>query len=649
MKGFDAPVTAWSVLDELRVESRFEARRTPAELLPLVGREAELAELQASWQSAAAGAGQAVLVVGEAGLGKSRLVVALREALPPASFTLRYYHGVAQYRETALYPIMNRLEREAGFARDDDREAKLDKLEALSAAFAVDVAGTASLFATLLSVAHKGRYPALDLSPRLQKEKTFAALEDQLAALATDRAVLVVFEDLHWVDPTTIEFLERAIGRLRESPVFFVMTARPEFEPPWAQKTCTRVRLERLRADETKTLIANISGGKRLPTELVDNILDKTDGVPLFTEELTKAMLESGHLVERQDHYALAGELPSLPIPSTLQDSLMARLDRLAAAKEVAQIGAVIGRQFAYELLAAVAPGSTETLVSSLDQLVAAELVDCNGAPPSAVYTYRHALIQDAAYSSLLRKERRRLHGRIGEALAGDFAQKLNPRPELLAYHYTRAERPEAAIGYWQQAGDQARSRASHSEAVRHFTAALGLLDRLPADRQRDLLELRIRVALGINLEASGGYASLQVQQNYARARELCESLGHTTEQVPALLGLNVFHLVRSDGVLACELAEEAVRLCEQTEGASYSIDALAALGHVLAFLGRIEESRPVLERCVALSRTTPRGTQTPITAQSSRAVARIAQCRALDFGVPRPSVAPHRRCAGTR
>jgi predicted ATPase len=447
---------------------------------------------------------------------------------------------------------------------------------------------------------------------------------------------------VHWIDPTSRELLDRLVDRVRDLPMLLVMTARPELKSPWPEPKCTTLDLSRLSAAEAAVLAGYVAGGKTLPRGVVDTIVAKTDGVPLFVEELTKTLLESGLLEDRADGYALTGPMPDLAVPNTLQDSLRARLDRLPeAAKEIAQIGATVGRQFSYELLAAVAPHGPDEFRAALEQLTAADLVHCDGTPPRCVYTFRHALIQEAAYSSLLRAKRRHLHREIALALEKHFPETIDERPELIGHHYAVAGQAEKAIPYLRRAAGLATDRAAHTEALVHVDTALKLLGDLPDDAHRKQLELGLRVALGINLEATGGYAAAQVQKTYARARELCNELGHTVESVPVLLGLYVFHLVRADHVLARELAAQCMELSEASGRVDYLIDSCAAFGHVLPFLGELDAARPVLERCADLSGSRGTAPLARITAQDP-AIASLAQLAVVSWmqGYPQRGLA---------
>jgi class 3 adenylate cyclase/predicted ATPase len=626
LKGFAVPVLAWRVAGEIEAATRFDALHDASRLTPLVGRDDEVLQLLEMWRAARDGKGRAVLVIGDPGIGKSRIALKLRQQLAGTPHASLAFSCNLSNRDSALFPVISRLEHAAGFARGDTANTKLDKLEALIGGHSPETREVVGLCSALLSVSTAGRYPPLDLSPKLQKERIFDALLDLLARLTRDRPVLTIVEDVHWLDPTSRELLERVVAEVPKLPMLLLLTARPEFRSPWSEAECTTLRLSRLQAEQSTQMVHHVAGGKTLPAGVLDTIIAKTDGVPLFIEELTKTVLESGLLEERDDTYALKGPMPDLAIPNTLQDSLMARLDRLSeGAKELAQIGAAVGRQFSYELLAAVAPQGPDEFRAALEQLTTVDLVQREGTPPRCVYTFRHALIQEAAYSRLVRAKRRRLHHEIAAALEKHFPETMDERPELLAHHHASAGQAPKAIPYLRRAAELATDRAAHAQALVHVETALELLGELPDDDHRKQLELGLRIALGINLEATGGYAAEQVQRTYARARELCDELGHTVESVPVLLGLYVFHLVRADHAVARELAAQCMELSEASGRVDYLIDSCAALGHVLPFLGELEAGRPILERCADLSGARRGGAVTRITAQDP-AIASLAQ-----------------------
>ena len=473
VKGFAEPIRAWRVLRESAIESRFEALRSSE--TPLVGREEELDLLIPAWQQAKGGERQVVLVSGEPGIGKSRLIASLLDRFQQEPHVCLRYFCTPHHRDSALFPFISQLERAARFERADTPEERFEKLEALLTPTSDRPSEEIPVLAELLSVPIPARYAPLVLSPQQKKGRTLEALLVQLERLARARPVLMVFEDLHWIDPTSQELLDHTIQRVGSLPILLIATFRPEFKPPWQGSSYIRIcALNRLTRNEAVSLIERLTGGKALPPEVLHDIVQRTDGVPLFVEELTKVVLEGGFLQEQADRYVIDGPLPPLAIPNTLQASLMARLDRLAPAKEVAQIGAVIGREFSHELLAAVAAQDDQSLRSALDRLIDSGLILRHGVPPTAVYAFKHALIQDAAYATLLRSRRIDLHARIAHLLEERFPEMTEAQPELLARHYSEAGLGEPAIAYWQRAGERAIERSANFEAVAHFQTRPG-------------------------------------------------------------------------------------------------------------------------------------------------------------------------------
>jgi class 3 adenylate cyclase len=407
LKCIAEPVRAWRVLGPGRAMGRFEAREAMAGMAPLVGRDAELAQLLRCWTLAREGEGQLALLSGEPGIGKSRLVRAVSERLRTERPTTLFYQSSPHHAHSPLWPVVEQLGRAADIARSDAAVAKLDKLEALLGTGVDDVASLAPFFAELLAVPAQTRYPPPQLTPQQLKQRQFEALLTYLEGLATRRPVLLVIEDAHWIDPTTLELFDLVVQRLRHLRVLLIVTYRPEFSVPWAgHGHPTLLPLTNLSRQEAVALIESVTVGKALPPEVTGEIVAKTDGVPLFVEELTKTVLESGLLRDAGARFALAGPLPPLAIPTTLQDSLLARLDRLAPVKDVAQTAACIGREFSYELLSAVAAQPPRSVRRALEELVAAGLVFGHGEPPEVRYTFKHALVQEAAYRSLLRSRR---------------------------------------------------------------------------------------------------------------------------------------------------------------------------------------------------------------------------------------------------
>jgi predicted ATPase/class 3 adenylate cyclase len=602
LKGFDDSIPAWSVVDERSGISRFSARRPGYRQVRLIGRREQRDQLDAAWARSRTGEGQVITLRGDAGVGKSRIVQALRERLQAEPHTELSFHCSPRFSNTALYPITSQLRRDAGLTPSDPPDLALKKLAGLLADFDQD-AGTSDALpylATLLSVPLGEHQPTVATTPERQKARLFELLEAKLAKLAAQQPVLLLFEDLHWVDPTTAQLIEQLIGIIAGLPVLLVVTARPDFEPPWAGHPGTAtVVLPGLDREGSLELIDGISGRRPLPPEVLEQILDKSDGVPLFVEEITKAVLESGLLREVGGRYVLTGPLPGFAVPSTLRDTLMARLDRLGAAKEMAQVGAVIGREFSLPLLAAVSARPEHQLRPAIAQLVDSDLVECGTADDgTAVCLFKHALLQEAAHSTLLRRNRQQLHRRVAEALEQQsFGVAEEASPELLAHHYAAAQMPERAIPYLQRAGMRASERAAHTEAIRHYRAAADMLMELPKNAERHQLELGIRVHLGLSLSAARGYAAPDVEDTYQRARELCHLLGEGVDLFPVIRGLCTFYIVRAQLSTAREIAEQCVRLGEQSTEAVHLIEGYTALGYTEFFLGDLTEAEIALQR----------------------------------------------------
>ncbi|MFZ2138988.1 MAG: adenylate/guanylate cyclase domain-containing protein, partial [Xanthobacteraceae bacterium] len=494
LKGVGEATRAWAALRASSVASRFEALHSSG-LTALVGREEEFDLLRRRWTRAKNGEGQVVLLSGEAGIGKSRLTAALLESIAAEPHVRLRYFCSPQHTDSALYPIIGQMERATGLAHDDSPQARLDKLDALlvqTATSALD----AALFAEMLLLTNDGRYPTIELTPQQQRQRTLEALASQLEALTRTSPVLMVFEDVQWIDPTSLEALGRAVDQIRTVRVLLIMTFRPEFDPPWiGSPHVTALVINRLGLREIEAMISRVVGDKPLPANVRQDIIERTDGIPLFVEEMTKAVLEaeSEGAVER---VVAAVPSPALAVPASLHASLLARLDRLGPGKELAQIGAAIGREFSHSLLAAVMRKPERELGSTLDRLIAAGLLFRHGVPPHATYLFKHALVQDAAYGTLLREPRRALHARIAEALESHFAETAESQPELLARHCAEAGLIEKAAALWGKAGQRSLARSALVEAAEQLTRAIGQIATLPptADLRRE--EIRLQVAL---------------------------------------------------------------------------------------------------------------------------------------------------------
>jgi predicted ATPase/class 3 adenylate cyclase len=613
LKGLPQPIEVYQVLSERTARSRLDAVGSTG-LTPLVGREPEVALLRERWAQVKEGMGQVVLLSGEAGIGKSRLVEVLKEqvgAEPQAWLTP--CQCSPYYQHTALYPIIDLLERVAlRFEREDSPEQKRRKLEGFLVQYGLPLAEVVPLLAALLSLPLPADDASLMVSPEQQKQRTLHALLTILLRMAAQQPVLFVVEDLHWVDPSTLEFLTLLVDQGPTARILALWTFRPDFRPPWTGRAhLTQVTLPRLPHRQAAEMTGRVAHGKALPAEVVAQVVAKTDGVPLFVEELTKMVLESGLLQEREEGYALTGPLPPLAIPTTLHDSLMARLDRLAAVKALAQLGATLGREFSYELLQAVAPWDEETLHRGLQQLVAAEFLYQRGLPPQATYLFKHALIQETAYQSLLRSTRQQYHHRIAQVLEARFPKSGETQPELLAHHYTEAGLAEQAIPYWQRAGQHASERSAHVEAISHFTTGIELLTTLPETPERTQQALTLYIALGAALQITKGNAAPEVEHAYTQARALCPQVGETPQLAPVLFGLWRYYNTRSQLHTARELGDTLLRLAQHAHDPALAVVAHYALGATWFWLGALPAARQHLEAGIA--RYTPDQRRAPV------------------------------------
>jgi class 3 adenylate cyclase/predicted ATPase len=601
LKGLGDPVQAWVVTGSSRIEGRFEAHHE-TKLTPLVGREEELELLLRRWQRAKTGEGQVVLLSGEPGIGKSRLTVALQERLQHQPHSRVRYFCSPHHTDNALYPTITQLERAADFERRDTSETKLDKLVSLldqPSGHGSDI----QLLTELLSIPTGDRYAPLNVSPQRKKEKTFEALLRQLEMLARQRPVLVVYEDVHWIDPSSRELLDMTVERVANLPVLLIITFRPEVAPPWtSQAHVTNVGLNRLSRRDGAALVGSVAGSEALPDEIMEEIVERTDGVPLFVEELTKAVLEAG--VDDKDRRGTVSTVPRRPlaVPATLHASLMARLDRLGpVAKEIAQIGAGIGREFSYELLAHVAQKSGANLRAALGSLSKAGLVSCRGTPPQAAFLFKHALVRDAAYGTLLRGQRRELHARISAMLEDRFPEIVIADPALVARHCAEAGLAEKAVLYWRRAGEQAMARSAMKEAVAHLRKGLGVLSTLPDGLSRRQQELDLHIALRPALAATKGYSAPDVGETIARARALAEQADRSEYVVSLLYGQWAFHLIRSEHKLALLVAEQLEKVGEARNDVAAQLQGRVANAVTRLLLGEFVAARALLEQCQGL------------------------------------------------
>jgi predicted ATPase len=566
LKGLATPLHVAQVVSATEVQQRFDVAAARG-LTPLVGREHEVGLLRERWGQVQAGHGQIVVLSGETGIGKSRLVQVVKDEMSSATALRLEYHCSPYHQHSAFYPVIAHLERVLAWRQDETPTDRLRKLEDALRPYPLPLAEVVPLVAAMLLLPLPAeRYPPLTLPPQRQKQKTLEALLTWLLALTEQQPVLFVVEDLHWIDPSTLEFLTLLVEQGPTARLLTLLTCRPEFQVPWGLRThLTPIALQRLPQPQVEAMIARLTGGKALPPAVLQQVVTKTDGVPLFVEELTKRVLESGLLRETEEHYALTGPLPSLAIPATLHDSLMARLDRLGTVKAVAQLGAVLGRTFAYEVLQAVTPLDEAPLQQALARLVDAELLYQRGAPPQATYLFKHALIQEAAYQSLLKSTRQQFHQRTAQVLETRFPASVETQPELVAQHYSAAGRHEQAIPYWQRAGQQASDRSAHLEAISHVSIGIALLKTLPETPERIQQALSLHIALGAALLKTKGHAAPEVEHAYTQARTLCQQVGETPKLGQVLSGLWTFYLVGSQLHTARELGGNSAAL-----GATY-------------------------------------------------------------------------------
>jgi len=601
LKGVSSPVEVYRIVGESSVQSRFEVAVTTG-LTPLVGREQEVGLLVECWEQVKEGMGQVVMLSGEAGIGKSRLVRVLRERVagePQARVECRCS---PYYQNSAFYPVIEHLQRLLQFRREDSPQEKLSKLEGALEGYGFSLKEVAPLFASLLSLSLPDRYPSLNLTPQRQKQKTLEALLAWLLKEAERQPVRFVMEDLHWVDPSTLEFLSLLIDQVPTARILALLTFRPEFRPPWGPRShVSQITLNRLARKQVEVMVEKVTGGKSLPAEVVQQVVTKTDGVPLFVEELTKMVLESGLLREGDGQYELTGPLPPVAIPTTLQDSLMARLDRLSTVKEVAQLGATLGREFTYELLQAVSPLDEATLQRELTGLVEAEFLYQRGLPPQARYIFKHALIQEAAYESLLKSKRQQVHKQIAQVLEERFPETATTQPELLAHHHAAANQKRQALIYAQKAGIMALQRSANVEAIEHVKQALNWLDAVEDERERAKAELALNGIFTPALMASQGYGDPALGATARRSLALIDFLGDDPQVFPTLWALTAYHHVRSDRHQARTLAQRYVHMAERAGNTSQLVTGLPILAQCVWIEGNFEEAKALLERAILL------------------------------------------------
>ena len=608
IQGFAKPVAAWQVAGKTAVTSRSHALQG-SDLLPLIGRDEEIELLLRRWERAKSGEGQVVLLSGEAGIGKSRLTVALLEQLAREPHIRLRCFCSPQHTDSMLYPVIGEMLRAARFAHDDSQQVKTDKLDALLAQSSTPPQD-AALFAEMLSLPNDGRYPPVEVEPQLRRQKTLKALDSQIEALARINPVLVIFEDAHWADPTSLELFARTVDLAVSHRLLILVTFRPEFRPPMIGRPhVTELTLHRLASSDIHFLIEGVVGSRSLPARIRQDIIERTDGIPLFAEEITKAVLDAEGESDAQRAFA-GGPTPVVAVPASLQASLMSRLDRLGPAKNVAQVGAAIGRAFPHMLLAALVRKPKEELDSDLDRLIAAGLLFRHGTPPYANYLFKHALVQDVAYSTLLREQRRTLHARIAEILESQFAEIAESQPELLARHYTKADLIEKSARLWGKAGQRSQQRSALVEAAEQLGQALAQIATLPSTSDLRREQIILQVALLNTLMHVKGYGAPETKAAVAQVRALIEQaerLGEPPDDpsllLSALFGQWIVNFINFNGDVARELAARFLALGEK-QGATVPL----MIGHrtmasTLALMGDLVEARAHYDEALALYR----------------------------------------------
>jgi class 3 adenylate cyclase/predicted ATPase len=600
LRGVATPVQVFRVLGERDAQSCLDATANRSRT-QLVGREEEVGLLLEHWARVKDGHGHVVVLSGEAGIGKSRLIGVLKERVASEQHSWVELRGSPYHQQSPLYPVMAYLHRALGQRPEDAAHVKLRTLEHRLRQYGLSPADVVPLFAPLLALPLSDPYPPLTLAPQRQKQKILEAVLTLLQRDAERQPVLFIMEDLHWLDPSTLEFLDLLIEQAATTRLLMLLTCRPTFRPPWTPNaSLTHLSLSRLPLHQAALMIDHVAGSKRLPAEVRQQLLVRTDGVPLFVEELTKMILESGFLSEIGDRYMLTGPLPELAIPATLQDSLMARLDRLNAAKTVAQLAAAIGRQFSYELLSAVWPMDETTLRHGLGQLVDTELLYQSGVPPEATYIFKHALVQEAAYQSLLRSLRQQYHQQIARTLLGRFPEIVETQPELLAYHYTEAGQAAQAVPYWQRAGQLAIERSANVEAISHLTKGLEVLKTLSETSARHQQELTLQLALGAALSMLKGFTAAETEQAYSSARQLCQQVGDSPQRFAALAGLLRFYRSRTELKTAQELGQELLKLAQSMQVPAFLLEAYSEQGTNLWHAGEFASALAHLKQGIA-------------------------------------------------
>lgn len=633
LKGFERPIRVWRALAPSTVPTRFEAR-TSSHLTPLVDRQAELRLLQKRYSKAKRGKGQVVLISGEPGIGKSRLIQALRNRLAGERHGFLSFQCSSYHASSALHPVIHYLEVAAGITRDTAPASRLDKLEALVRQETDQIKSIVPFLAILLSIPMKDRYSPQELTPEQLKIQTLNALLTLLQASAEQQPVILVFEDVHWADPSSLELLERIRDHARDWRILVILLHRPDLTLPWAEQPhVTSLSINRLDRVQVSSMVQSLTQGKALPRAVLAEILAKTDGVPLFVEEITKAVLERTIAGSSEERSATQS---TLMVPDTLHDSLMARLDQLASVKIVAQIASVVGREFSFELLKAIAPFSESDVQAAIDRLLASGLVFRSGHVGGQSFLFKHALVRDEAYASILHDQRRKLHGRIAKVLCRGFTEIVDTAPEIVAQHFAQAGEGKLAIDYWLKAARQASARSAFAEASTHLQMALKRLVELPASIERETLELQLQQSLGNAFTAVRGFAAAETVEAYKRALDLCNKSENSPQRFAAFNGIIAFHITRGDVEQSRALAEDLLMLAHQQDDSMPKLMGHRALGQALFLIGELGPARDHLSRSLELYDGSRHGSLAPIYSQTYLAVASVVLGdidRGLAFG----------------
>jgi predicted ATPase/class 3 adenylate cyclase len=628
LKGVSQPVEAYQVLQEVGYCKRMKVAAD--NWTAYVGREAELEQLQQSWERVKTGTGEVFLIVGEAGIGKSRLLQTFKQNITEDSYHLRELYCSSYYQNTPFHPLIELLrDRVIQLNREDTPEEKITKLETFLQNNQVPLEEFVPLFTDLFNIPLSSNYVALNLSPKAQKQKLLEAMLMIIHQAANQQPLLVIVEDLQWVDPSTLELMNLLIEDGLNYPILRIYTTRPRFPSQWSDLPgFHQVNLSHLSSQQIEQIVLGVTQNKLLPPAVMQLLVEKSDGIPLFVEEMTKMVIESGWLQDTETGYQLTGSLPTLTIPDTLKGLLMERLDRLETAKEIAQMGAIIGREFSYELLRSIALKRIEnqgnsplafdeyTMTHGLQRLVETQLLFMKGELPRASYIFRNVLIQDAAYDSLLRSTRQQYHQRIAQVLEAEFPDIVQREPELLAYHYTRAGQPQPAISYWQTAGTMAFMASANEEAIAHLHSGLELIQQFPENAERWQQELSLQTTLGKALIATKGYGSPEVEQVYSRSEELCQQLGTTRQLFPVLWGLFGYHAARAEYRLSLEFASRLMGLARRENDAVLEMEAHFTVGLALFYLGHLQAAQDHWQDAFSLYQTLSVDCQTCLTGQ---------------------------------